>query len=80
MVRCNNKRTSAEALKKQADAAIEKIAKGYELGKGRLNLEEQRNLREWIYNGIDQITDIVGVVGKVKNGAEMLKAMAKKYE
>lgn len=74
------KRTSAEALKKQADAAVEKIAKEYELGKGRLNLEEQKNLREWIYNGINQITDIVGVVGKIKNGAEMLKIMSKKYE
>lgn len=74
------KRTSAEALKKQADAAIEKVAKGYELGKGRLNLEEQKNLREWIYNGIDQITDIVGVIGKIKNATEVLKVMAKKYE
>lgn len=74
------KRISAEALKKQADAAVEKIAKEYELGKGHLKLEEQKNLREWIYSGIDQITDIVGVIGKTKNGAEMLKIMAKKYE
>lgn len=70
------KRTSAEALKKQADAAVEKIAKEYELGKGRLNLEEQKNLREWIYNGIDQITNIVEVVGKIKNGIDALKALA----
>lgn len=75
-----SKRTSAEALKKQADAAVDKIVKEYELGKGRLSLEEQKNLREWIYNGIDQITDIVGVIGKIKNGAEMLKTMSKKYE
>lgn len=74
------KRTSAEALKKQASAAVDKIAKEYELGKGHLSLEEQKNLREWIYNGIDQITDIVGVIGKIKNGAEILKTMAKKYE
>lgn len=74
------RRTSAEALKKQADAAVDRIAKEYELGKGHLSLEEQRNLREWIYNGIDQITDIVGVIGKIKNGAEMLKTMAKKYK
>lgn len=70
------RRTSADALKKQADAAIEKIAKEYELGKGHLNLEEQKNLREWIYNGIDQITNIVEVVGKIKNGMEALKALA----
>lgn len=74
------KRTSANALKKQADAAVDKIAKEYELGKGRLSLEEQKNLREWIYNGINQITDIVGIIGKTKNGIEMLKIMAKKYE
>lgn len=74
------KRTSAEALKKQASAAVERIAKEYELGKGHLSLEEQKNLREWIYNGINQITDIVGIVGKAKNGAELLKIMAKKYE
>lgn len=65
------RRTSAEALKKQADAAVDKIAKEYELGKGHLSLEEQKNLREWIYNGIDQITNIVGVVGKIKNGMEL---------
>ena len=70
------KRTSAEALKKQADAAVDKIAKEYELGKGKLSLEEQKNLREWIYGGIDQITGIVEVVGKTKNGIEALKALA----
>lgn len=70
------RRTSAEALKKQADAAVEKIAKEYELGKGHLSLEEQKNLREWIYGGIDQITSIVEVVGKIKNGMEALKALA----
>ena len=62
------RRTSADALKKQADAAVDKIAKEYELGKGHLSIEEQKNLREWIYNGIDQITNIVEVVGKMKNG------------
>lgn len=70
------KRESADALKKQADAAVEKIAKEYELGKGRLDLEEQKNLREWIYNGIDQITNIVGVISKIKNGMDALKALA----
>lgn len=72
------RRMSAEALKKQADAAVDKVAKEYELSKGRLSLEEQKNLREWIYNGIDQITDIVGVVSKIKNGVEALEALAKK--
>lgn len=70
------KRTSADALKKQADAAVDKIAKEYELGKGHLSLEEQKNLREWIYGGIDQITSIVEVVSKIKNGIDALKALA----
>lgn len=70
------KRTSADALKKQADTAVDKIAKEYELGKGHLSLEEQKNLREWIYGGIDQITSIVEVVGKIKNGIDALKALA----
>lgn len=70
------RRTSADALKKQADAAVDKIAKEYELGKEHLSLEEQKNLREWIYNGIDQITNIVGVVSKIKNGMDALKALA----
>lgn len=71
------KRESADALKKQADAAVDKIAKEYELGKGKLSLEEQKNLREWIYGGIDQITEIVGVIGKIKNGIDALEALAK---
>lgn len=70
------KRTSADALKKQADAVVDKIAKEYELGKGRLSLEEQKNLREWIYGGIDQVTSIVGVVGKIKNGIKVLETLA----
>lgn len=74
------KRTSAEALKKQASAAVDKIAKEYELGKGHLGLEEQKNLREWIYSGIDQISNIVGIIGKIKNGTELLEMMAKKYK
>lgn len=70
------RRTNADALKKQADAAVDKITKEYELGKGRLSLEEQKNLREWIYGGIDQITSIVEVVSKIKNGMDALKALA----
>lgn len=70
------KRESADALKKQADAAVEKIAKEYELGKGHLDLEEQKNLREWIYNGIDQISNIVGVISKIKNGMNVLKSIS----
>ena len=74
------RRTSADALKKQADTMVDKIAKEYELGKGHLSLDEQKNLRDWIYGGIDQITDIVGVLGKIKNGIKYLETLAKKFK
>ena len=57
-------------------SVVDKIAKEYELGKGRLSLEEQKNLREWIYEGVDQITSIVEVVSKIKNGMDVLKTLA----
>nr|DAT43909.1 MAG TPA: hypothetical protein [Microviridae sp.] len=53
------KRMSAEAAQKQADAMIDKVAKDYELGKGHLKNENEKNLREWIYGGINQHKNIV---------------------
>ena len=50
---------SAEAAKEQATAMIDKIAKDYELGKGHLDNENQKNLREWIYGGINQLSEII---------------------
>ena len=60
------KRMSAEAAKEQAAAMVDKIAKDYELGKGHLDNENQKNLREWIYGGIDQFSDIIDSLSKFK--------------
>ena len=60
------RRMSAEAAKEQAAAMVDKIAKDYELGKGHLDNENQKNLREWIYGGNDQLSEIIGSVSKFK--------------
>ena len=61
------RRMSAEAAKEQAAAMIDKIAKGYELGKGHLDNENQKNLREWIFRGINQLSEIIGSISKFKH-------------
>lgn len=71
------KRMSAEAAKEQAAAMVDKIAKDYELGKGHLNNENQKNLREWIYGGIDQLSEIIGSVSKFKQAQSILKRLEK---
>ena len=74
------KRMSAEAAKEQAANMLQKIKNDFELGKGHLSVEQEKNLREWIYGGIDQITDIVNVVGKLKNAKQVIEKMAKKFK
>jgi outer membrane murein-binding lipoprotein Lpp len=71
------KRMSAEAAKDQAAAMIDKIAKDYELGKGHLNNENQKNLREWIYGGINQLSEILESVSKLKQAKSLLKRLEK---
>ena len=71
---------SAEAAKEQAANMLQKIKNDFNLGKGHLSIEQEKNLREWIYGGIDQITDIVNVVGKLKNAKQVIKKMAKGLE
>lgn len=71
------RRMSAEAAKEQAAAMVDKIAKDYELGKGHLDNESQKNLREWIYGGIDQLSEIIGSVSKFKQAQALLKKLAK---
>lgn len=71
------KRMSAEAAKEQAAAMVDKIAKDYELGKGHLDNENQKNLREWIYGGIDQLSEIIGSVSKFKQAQSLLKRLEK---
>lgn len=71
------RRMSAEAAKEQAAAMVDKIAKDYELGKGHLDNESQKNLREWIYGGIDQLSEIIGSVSKFKQAQSLLKRLEK---
>lgn len=71
------KRMSAEAAKEQAAAMIDKIAKDYELGKGHLENENQKNLREWIFGGINQLSEIIGSLSKFKQAQSLLKRLEK---
>lgn len=71
------KRMSAEAAKEQAAAMIDKIAKDYELGKGHLDNENQKNLREWIFGGINQLSEIIESVSKFKQAQSLLKKIEK---
>ena len=66
---------SAEAAKEQAATMVDKIAKDYELGKGHLDNENQKNLREWIYGGIDQMSEIIGSLSKFKQAKSLLKRL-----
>lgn len=71
------KRMSAEAAKEQAAAMVDKIAKDYELGKGHLDNENQKNLREWIYGGINQLSEIIGSLSRFKQAESLLKRLEK---
>lgn len=69
------KRMSAEAAKEQAAAMVDKIAKDYELGKGHLDNENQKNLREWIFGGINQLSEIIGSLSKLKQAEALFKRL-----
>lgn len=71
------KRMSAEAAKEQAAAMVDKIAKDYELGKGHLDNENQKNLREWIFGGVNQLSEIIGSISKFKQAQSLLKRLEK---
>ena len=71
------KRMSAEAAKEQAAAMIDKIAKDYEIGKGHLENENQKNLREWIFGGIEHMSEIIGTLSKFKQAQSLLKRLEK---
>lgn len=71
------RRMSAEAAKEQAAAMVDKIAKDYELGKGHLDNEDQKNLREWIFGGIDQLSGIIETLSKFKKAQSLLKRLEK---
>ena len=71
------RRMSAEAAKEQAAAMVDKIAKDYELGKGHLDNENQKNLREWLYEGVDQLSGIIEAISKFKQAESLLKKLEK---
>lgn len=71
------RRMSAEAAKEQAAAMVDKIAKDYELGKGHLSNEDQKNLREWLYGGVDQISGIIESLSRFKQAESLLKRLEK---
>ena len=56
------KRMSAEAAKELAKATYEKVKNEYELGKEHLSLEEEKNLREWIYGGVHEGAEIIKII------------------
>lgn len=74
------RRMSAEAAKEQAAAMVDKIAKDYDLGKGHLKNENEKNLREWIYGGINQISDIIGSISKFKQAQALIEKISKKIK
>lgn len=67
------RRMSAEAAKESAENMLKKIENEYKLG-------SDQNLREWIYGGVDRINGILETVVKFKNGAQILKTIAKKIK
>lgn len=69
------RRMTAEAAKEQAAAMVDKIAKDYELGKGHLSNEDQKNLREWLYGGVDQISEIIETLSRFKQAESLLKRL-----
>lgn len=67
------RRMGAEAAKESADNMLKKIENEYKLG-------SDKNLREWIYGGIDRINGILDTVVKFKNGGAILKGIASKIK
>lgn len=56
------KRMSAEAAQDIAEATYNKVKNEYELGKGHLSNEDDKNLREWIYGGIHEGREIINTI------------------
>lgn len=54
------RRMNAEAAKKQAEAFAQKIINDYEQTGKKLDLEQERLIKEWIYGGVDAFSNVVG--------------------
>ena len=76
------KRMSAEAAQEIAKATYEKVKNEYELGKGHLSNEDDKNLREWIYGGIHEGTEIIKIITDflpAKKAAKVLKTIKESW-
>ena len=76
------KRMSAEAAKELAKATYEKVKNEYELGKGHLSNEDDKNLREWIYGGVHEGAEIIKIITDflpAGKAATVLKTITEKW-
>ena len=64
------RRMSAEAAKETAENMLKKIENEYKLG-------SDQNLREWIFGGINQLSEIIESVSKFKQAQSLLKRLEK---
>lgn len=74
------KRMSAEAAQDIAKTTYEKVKNEYELGKGHLSNEDDKNLREWIYGGIHEGAEIIKIITDflpAKKAEKVLEAIKK---
>lgn len=62
------RRMSAEAAKESAENMLKKIENEYKLG-------SDKNLREWIYGGIDRIENILETIVSLKNGPKVMQTI-----
>ena len=76
------KRMSAEAAQELARATYEKVKNEYELGKGHLSNEDDKNLREWIYGGVHEGAEIIQIITEflpAGKAAKVLKAIKESW-
>ena len=69
------KRMSAEAAQEIAKATYEKVKNEYELGKGHLSNEDDKNLREWIYGGIHEGAEIIKIITNFLPAGKVAKVL-----
>lgn len=77
------KRMSAEAAKELAKATYEKVKNEYELGKGHLSNEDDKNLREWIYGGVHEGAEIIKIITDflpAEKATKVLKTIKKYWD
>lgn len=53
------KRMNAEAAQKQAEVMIQKVKNDYEQTSRKLDIEQERLLKDWVYGGIETFTNTI---------------------